>query len=59
MNEDRQCNRKDNGPDNLALLRRLALNIARGEPTTDAMRSKRKRAAWNDAFLLNLIRAAA
>ncbi len=59
MNEDRQRNRKDHGPENLALIRRLALNIARREPTKDAMRGKLKRAAWNDDFLLNLIRAAA
>ena len=37
MNEDRQRNRKDNGPENLALMRRLALNIARREPTRDAI----------------------
>ena len=38
MNEDRQRNRKGYGPENLAMLRRLALNIARREPTKDAMR---------------------
>ena len=59
MNEDRQRNRKDHGPENLAMLRRLALNIARQELTKDAMRGKLKRAAGNDDFLLNLIRAAA
>ena len=59
MNEDRQRNRKDHGPENLAMLRRLALNIARREPTKDAMRGKLKRAAWNDDFLLNVIRAGA
>ena len=50
MNEDRQRNRKEHGPENLAMLRRLALNIARREPTKDAMRGKLKRAAWNDDF---------
>ena len=53
MNEDRQRNRKQHGPVN------LALNILRREPSKDAMRGKLKRAAWNDDFLLNLIRAAA
>ena len=57
MNEDRQRNRKDHGPENLALMRRLALNIARPEPSKNAMRGKLKRAAWNDDFLLTLIRA--
>ncbi len=45
MNEDRQRNRKDHGPENLALMRRLALNIARREPSKDAMRGKLKRDA--------------
>ena len=59
MNEDRQRNRKEHRPENLAMLRRLTLNNARREPTKDAMRGKLKRAAWNDDFLLNSIRAAA
>jgi predicted transposase YbfD/YdcC len=33
MNEDQMRNRKDNGPENLALLRRLALNLAALEPS--------------------------
>ena len=59
MQNQPQRNRKGYGPENLAMLRRLALNIARREPTKDAMRAKRKRAAWNDDFFLNSIRAAA
>ena len=59
MNEDRQRNRKDHGPENPALLQRLALNIARREHPKDDMRRKLKRAAWNDGFLLDLVGAAA
>ena len=58
MNEDRQRNRTGHGPENLALLRRLALNVARVEPGRDAMRGKLKRAGWDNNFLLNMIRAA-
>ena len=57
MNEDRQRNRTGHGPENLALLRRLALNVARIEPGKDAMRGKLKRAGWDNNFLLNMIRA--
>ena len=57
MNEDRQRNRTGHGPENLALLRRLALNVARIEPGKDAMRGKLKRAGWDNNFLLNTIRA--
>ena len=58
MNEDGQRNRKDHGPSNLALLRRLALNIARVQPDKDSMRGKLKRAGWDTDFLLDMVRAA-
>ncbi len=59
MYEDRQRNRKGYGSENPAMLRRLAFNIERHEPTKVTMRGTPKRAALNDDFLLNLIRAAA
>ena len=43
----------------LALMRRMALNIARNEPGKDAMRGKLKRAGWDNRFLSNMRRAAA
>jgi predicted transposase YbfD/YdcC len=51
LNEDGARNRKDHGPENLALLRRLALNLAKLEPSQGSMRGKLKRAGWDDAFL--------
>jgi predicted transposase YbfD/YdcC len=58
MNEDQARNRSGNGPENLALLRRMALNLARTEPTKGSMRGKIKKAGWSDDFLLDMIRAA-
>jgi predicted transposase YbfD/YdcC len=56
LDEDQARNRKDNGPENLALLRRLALNVARAHPDTKtSMRLKLKRAGWNEDFLFELI----
>jgi predicted transposase YbfD/YdcC len=56
LDEDLARNRKDNGPANLAVLRRLALNVARAHPdTTTSLRGKLKRAGWNDAFLFELL----
>ena len=43
-NEDQARNRKDNGAANLALFRKLALNLARLEPGKGSMRGKMKRA---------------
>jgi hypothetical protein len=44
MNEDRQRNWKDHGPENLALLRRLALDLAKLEGAKGSMKGKLKRA---------------
>lgn len=54
FDEDRARNRKDNGPENLALLRKLALNLLRSHPDKASLRRKVKRAGWDDAFLLSL-----
>ena len=43
MDEDQARNRKDHGPQNLALLRKLALNLAKLEPSKGSMRRKLKR----------------
>jgi predicted transposase YbfD/YdcC len=50
--EDANRARKDNAPENLALLRRLALNILRAHPDPASIRRKIKRAGWDDAFLM-------
>jgi len=55
FDEDRGRTRKDNGPENLAVLRRFAINIIRGHPARMSMRQKVKRAGWDDAFLLDLL----
>ncbi len=54
--EDASRTRKDNGPENLAILRRFVLNIIRSHPATISLRQKLKRAAWDDTFLLDLLR---
>jgi predicted transposase YbfD/YdcC len=53
--EDANRARKDNAPENLAILRRLALNIIRSHPAKIPMRQKIKRAGWENAFLLQVI----
>src|SRR5258707_858407 len=53
--EDGGRARKDNGPENLAVLRRFAINIIRAHPARISMRQKVKRAGWDDTFLLDLL----
>jgi predicted transposase YbfD/YdcC len=55
MNEDQSRNRKDHGPENLALLRRLALNLAKLEPSKGSMKGKLKQAGWDNRFLAKLL----
>jgi predicted transposase YbfD/YdcC len=56
LDEDQARSRKDHAPANLAVLRRLALNIARAHPDTKtSLRAKLKRAAWDDSFLVDML----
>jgi predicted transposase YbfD/YdcC len=57
MNEDQSRNRKDNGPENIAMPRGLALNLAKLEGSKGSMKGKLKRAGWDDAFLIRLLAA--
>lgn len=53
--EDLSRTRKDNAPQNLAALRHLALNILRNHPKKSSLNLKRRRAGWDDTFLLELM----
>jgi len=55
FDEDRARSRKDNAPANLALLRKLALNMLRAHPDKASIRRKIKKAGWDDAFLVNVL----
>lgn len=55
FDEDASRSRKDNAPQNLALLRKLALNILRQHPENGSIKGKIKRAGWDDTFLLSLL----
>jgi predicted transposase YbfD/YdcC len=52
--EDANRARKDAAPENLAVLRRLALNLLQAHPEPISMRRKINAAAWDDAFFLSL-----
>lgn len=55
FDEDGSRARKDHAPENLATLRRLALNILRAHPYPASIRRKIKRAGWDNAFLTSLL----
>ncbi len=54
--EDESRIRRDHGAQNMAILRKLALNLLRKDETKRlSLRMKRKRAGWDDAFLAQVI----
>jgi len=56
FNEDRMRQRDRQGINNLALLNRLAVSVLRQDKTIKAgVKCKRKRAGWDDDYLLHLL----
>ncbi|MEX2616529.1 MAG: ISAs1 family transposase [Alphaproteobacteria bacterium] len=55
FDEDRARNRKDHGPENLATLRKLALNILTSARPDISIRRKRKRSGWSNDFARSVI----
>ena len=54
--EDRSRVRKDYGPENLAVLRHIALNLAKQDKTTKiGIKGKRLKAGWDNDYLLHLL----
>jgi predicted transposase YbfD/YdcC len=57
FNEDASRIRKDYAPRNMSVLRRLALNLLRQEPSKGSLAMKRYRAGLDDQFMLNILSA--
>jgi len=56
LNEDQSRIRKDHAPENMALLRRLALNrIKKTRPRKASVRASIRKAGWDNAFLEAII----
>ncbi len=54
FDEDDARTRKDNAPQNLAVIRRLAQNILRAHPLDKPLASKMRKAKWNKEFFFEL-----
>ena len=55
LREDAARNRRDNGPANIAVLRRRALDVARRDTSKGSLAIKLKRAGWDHDFLLHML----
>jgi predicted transposase YbfD/YdcC len=53
--EDASRVRNQHARHNLALLRKIAINLIHHSATIGSVRSRRKQAAWNDAFMAQLL----
>jgi hypothetical protein len=54
--EDGSRLRKDKGPENMAILRKLALTVARADSETkSSIIGRRKQLAWSDDYLERLL----
>ena len=56
LREDAARNRRDNGPANIAVLRRRALDVARRDTSKGSLAVKLKQAGWEHDFMLTLLR---
>lgn len=58
--EDDSRVRKDHGPDNMAMLRHLTLNLLRQDKTSKtSIRRKRLKAGWDENYLFKTLSSAA
>ncbi len=55
MNEDQDRTRMGHGPENLAVLRHMAINAMQKEGSKGSLRGKFKRAGWDDDFLYRVL----
>ncbi len=56
FNEDDSRIRKDNSPENLAIIRHIALNLLKQEKSSKTgVKNKRKKAGWEDNYLLKVL----
>ena len=54
--EDRARVKKDNGPENLSILRRSTLNLLKADTATKAgIKNKRAKAGWDKRYMLSLL----
>lgn len=57
--DDDQCRlRTGHGPENMAIVRHMALSLLPSVSTKIRLKLRRKKAAWNTAYLDNVLRGA-
>lgn len=53
--EDGHSYARDHGPENMAVMRQLALNLVRRDTSKGSLKGKRKRAGWDEDYLAHLL----
>ena len=56
FNEDDSRIRKENSPENMAIIRQLALSLLNQDPTSKkSLKSKQNKASWDNDYLLQIL----
>ncbi|MEZ4933620.1 MAG: ISAs1 family transposase [Saprospiraceae bacterium] len=56
FNEDRQRLREGNGPENMAIVRKMALQTLMKSKGRKSLKTMRKKVAWNDSLLFEVLK---
>ena len=56
FSEDQSRTRKGNAPENMTTLRKIALQLLNQQTDKQSIKSRRKIAAWNNDYLLQLLK---
>jgi predicted transposase YbfD/YdcC len=58
FDEDHSRLRTGNGPENMSIVRHMAMNLLRTSSTKASLKTRRKKAGWNTAYLGKVLRGA-
>ena len=58
FDEDQSRLRTGNGPENMSIVRNMAMNLLRTTTTKASLKTRRKKAGWNTAYLGKVLRGA-
>jgi hypothetical protein len=53
--EDLQRTQAENAPENLAIVRKLSLQLLNNVTDKESIKSRRKLAGWNDQYLIQML----
>lgn len=59
FHDDLSCMRSENGPQNMAIVKHMAMNLLRSSKQTASLKVRRKKAGWDTSYLKDVLSGAA